>query len=160
MTNWLIELKDMTQEQIDKLPQSVKDEYGYNLEEFMDEAQSSEESESYYELMQKLTRTPERQETEEYKTWASRYNAAYHDYGKTEKEIIVMFGPEPEKYELTDDEKFARDFPHAAAAHAVYLEVEQIKREAKRVWDAEAHFNHMCNYDNTIRDFEAGTGRM
>ncbi len=40
------------------------------------------------------------------------------------------------------------------------LEIEQIKHEAARVWKSQAHFDDMCDYDDTIRGFEAGTGRI
>jgi len=68
--------------------------------------------------------TEARQETKAYQTWVASWNAAYHDYGLRGDAIIAKIGAEPTRHELTDDEKIARDFPHAAAAQARYEEVQ------------------------------------
>ncbi len=160
MTNWLIELKSMTQEEIGNLPQEQREGYGYNLECLMDESQSAEESEAYFELMQKLTANttkPARTETKEYQNWAASYNAAYHDYGLRGDAITAAIGKEPIRYVSHVDVTLVSGFPHAAKAAAVTNWIDTAAADfhlARKVWEEED------DYHNTLAAFEAGTGRI
>ena len=83
-------------------------------------------------------------------------NAGYEDEFKNDDADNALAFYQERKREID----FQVETPHAAKAHAVYLEVEQIKREQRWVKKGQDRWNDMVAYDNTINDFLAGTGRV